>query len=158
MDTEHPYKEVGEVCDQVPAETLRSYIVITPHAEKWRNRIIHLREAGISTNTVPKASYVEKVKYALLNPKKSPKVQSVFQPNEEKMSQSVMKNVPKAKVQSVLRPMVKFMPKANVQSVHSSRVNSTVNSAGKESAHNQSASSALKLVVRINQGSVQEDS
>ena len=33
-----------------------------------------------------------------------------------------------------------------------------MNSAGKESAHNQSASSAPKLVVRKNQGLVQEDS
>ena len=66
--------------------------------------------------------------------------------------------MPKANVQSVLRPMVKLVPKTNVQSVHSSRMNSTVNSAGKESAHNQSASSDPKLVVRKNQGLVQEDS
>ena len=57
-----------------------------------------------------------------------------------------MENVPKANMQSVLRPMVKLVPKANVQSVHSPRMNSTVNSAGKESAHNQSASSAPKLL------------
>ena len=37
-------------------------------------------------------------------------------------------------------------------------MNSTVNSTGKESAHNQSASSVPKLVVRKNQGLVQEDS
>ena len=66
--------------------------------------------------------------------------------------------MPKAKVQSVLRPMVQLGLKANVQSVHSSRMNSTVNSAAKESAHNQSASSAPELVVRKNQGLVQEDS
>ena len=35
------------------AGTTRSYIVITPEGEKRRNRI-HLRKAGISTNTVPK--------------------------------------------------------------------------------------------------------
>ena len=74
------------------------------------------------------------------------------------MSQSVVENVPKANVQSVLRPMVKLVPISNVQSVHSSRMNSTVDSAGKERAHNQSASSAPKFVVRKNQGLVQEDS
>ena len=58
------------------------------------------------------------------------------------MSQSVVENV----------------PKANVESVHSSRVNSTVNSAGRKSAHNQSVNSAKgisnvpKLVVRKDQG------
>ena len=94
---------------------------------------------------------MEKVKYVLLAPNKSPHVKSVIQPNEEKVSQSVVKNVSKAKLQSVLRPMVKLVPKANVQSVHSSRMNSTMNSAGKESAHIQSASSTPKLVVRKNQ-------
>ena len=69
-----------------------------------------------------------------------------------------MENVPKANVQSVLRPKGKLLPKANVQGVHSSGMNSTVNSAGKESAHNQSASSTPKLVLRKNQGIVQEDS
>ena len=123
------------------AETPRSYIVITPQAEKRRHRI-HLREAGISPNTVPKASNVEKVKYVLLAPSKSPSVHSVFQPNEEKMSQSVVENVPKANMQSLLRPMVKLVSKANVQGVHSSGMNNIVNSTGKESAHNQSASSA----------------
>ena len=58
------------------AETPRSYIVLTPQGEKRRNRI-HLREAGISTNAVPKAPNVEKVKYVLLTPNKSPSVQSV---------------------------------------------------------------------------------
>ena len=48
--------------------------------------LLHLREAGISTNTVPKVSNVEKLKYVLLAPSKSPSVQSVCQPNEEKMS------------------------------------------------------------------------
>ena len=42
--------------------------------------------------------------------------------------------------------------------VHSSGMNSTVNSPGKGSGHNQSASSVPKLVVRKNQGLVQEDS
>ena len=65
------------------AMTPRSYTMITPQGEKMRNRI-HLREAGIST--APKAPNVEKVKNALLAPKKSPKVQSVFQPNKEKVS------------------------------------------------------------------------
>ena len=54
----------------------------------------------------------------------------------------------------MLRPKVKLVPKANVQS---SGMNSTVNSAGKESAHNQSASSVPKFVVRKHQGLVQED-
>ena len=45
--------------------------------------------------------------------------------------------------------MVEFVPRANVQCVHSSGMNSTVNSAGKESVHNQSASSAPVLWVRI---------
>ena len=49
------------------AETPRSYIVLTPQGEKRRNRI-HLREAGISTNAVPKAPNVEKVKYVLSAP------------------------------------------------------------------------------------------
>ena len=53
---------------------------------------------------------------------------------------------------------MKLVAKTNVQGVHSSGMNSNVNSAGKESAHNQSASSAPKLVVRKNQGLVQEDS
>ena len=101
---------------------------------------------------------MEKVKYALLAPKKSSKVQSVFQPNEEKVSQSVVENVPKANVQIALRPMVKLVPKAKVQSVHNSKMNSIGNSARKESAHNQSANSAPKLVVRKNHGLVQEDS
>ena len=57
--------------------------------------------------------------------------------------------------QNVLKPRVKLMPKANVQS---SEMNSTVNSVGKESAHNQGASSVSKLVVRKDQGLVQEDS
>ena len=136
------------------AETPRSYIVLTPQGEKRRNRI-HLREAGISTNAVPKAPNVEKVKYVLLAPNKSPSVQSVCQPNEGKVSQSAVENVPKANVQNVLRPKVKLVPKVNVQS---SGMNSTVNSAGKESAYNQSASSVPKLVVRKDQGLVQEDS
>ena len=92
---------------------------------------------------------MEKVKYVLLAPNKSPSVQSVCQPNEGKVSQSAVKNGPKANVQNVLRP------KGNVQS---SGMNSTVNSAGKESSHNQSASSVPKLVVRKDQGLVQEDS
>ena len=97
------------------AETPRSYIVLTPQGEKRRNRI-HLREAGISTNAVPKAPNVEKVKYVLLTPSKSPSVQSVCQPNEGKVLQSAVENVPKANVQNVLRPKVKLVPKANVQS------------------------------------------
>ena len=136
------------------AETARSYIVIRPQGEKRRNRI-QLREAGISTNTVPKAPIEEKVKYVLLAPNKSPSVQSVCQPNEVKVSQSAVENVPKANVQNVLRSRVKSVPKSNVQS---SGMNSTVNSAGKESAHNQSASSVPKMVVRKDQGLVQEDS
>ena len=56
---------------------------------------------------------------------------------------------------NVLRPKVKLVPKVNVQS---SGMNSTVNSAGKESAYNQSASSVPKLVVRKDQRLVQEDS
>ena len=136
------------------AETPRSYIVLTPQGEKRRNRI-HLREAGISTNAVPKASNVEKVKYVLLAPSKSPSVQSVCQPNEGKVLQSAVENVPKANVQNVLRPKVKLVPKVNVQS---SGLNSTVNSAGKESAHIQSASNVPKLVVRKDQRLVQEDS
>ena len=82
-----------------------------------------------------KAPNVEKVKYVLLAPNKSPSVQSVFQPNEEKLSQSVVEKVPKAKVQNVLRPMMKLVPRAKVQSVHSSRKNSNMNSVGKESVH-----------------------
>ena len=132
------------------AETPRNYIVITLQGERMRNRI-HLREAGISTNTVPQAPNVEKVKYVLLAPNKSPSVHSVFQPNEEKVSQPAVENVPKANVQNVLRPNVKLVTKANVQS-------SGMNSAGKESVYNQSASSAPKLVTRKNQGLVQEDS
>ena len=66
--------------------------------------------------------------------------------------------MPKANVQSVLRPMVKLVPKASVQGLHGSGENSTVNSAGKESTHNQSASGVPKLVVRTNQGIVQQDS
>ena len=61
-------------------------------------------------------------------------------------------------MQSVLRPKVKSMPKVIVQGVDNSGMNSTVNSAGKESAHNQSASGGPKLIVRKNQGLVQEDS
>ena len=72
------------------------------------------------------------------------------------MSQLVVEKVPRTNVQSVLRPMVKLVPKANVQGVHSSAINSAVNSPGKESAHNESC--APKLVVRKNQGLVQEDS
>ena len=136
------------------AETPRAYIVIKLQGEKRRNRIC-LREAGISTNAVPKAPNMEKVKYVLLAPNKSPSVQNVCQPNEGKVSQSVVENVPKANVQNVLRPKVKLMPKANVQS---SGMNSTVNSGGKESAHNQSASSVPKLVVRKDHRLVQEDS
>ena len=52
-------------------------------------------------------------------------------------------------------PKVKLVPKANIQS---SGMNSTAKSAQKESAHNQSASSVPKLVVRKNQGLVQEES
>ena len=111
-------------------------------------------EAGISTNAVPKAPNEEKVKYVPLAPNKSPSVQNVCQPNEGKVSQSAVENVPKANVQNVLRPKVKLMPEANMQS---SGMNSTVNSAGKESAYNQSASSVPKLVVRKDQGLVQEE-
>ena len=136
------------------AETPRSYVVITPQGEKSRNRI-HLREAGISTNAVSKAPNEEKVKYVLLAPNKSPSVQNVCQPNEQKVYQPTVENVPKASVQNVLRPKVKLVPKANVQN---SGMNSTVNSAGKESAHNQGASSVSKLVVRKDQGLMQEDS
>ena len=75
------------------------------------------------------------------------------QPNEGKVYQPAVENVPKAKVQNVLRSKVKLMPKANVQS---SGMDSTVNSAGMESAYNQSASSVPKLVVRRDQGLVQE--
>ena len=75
------------------------------------------------------------------------------QSNEGKVSQSAVENVPKANVQIVLKPKLKLVPKANVQS---SGMNSTVSSAGKESAHNQSASSVPKLVVRKNPGLVQE--
>ena len=57
--------------------------------------------------------------------------------------------------QNVLRPKVKLVPKLNVQN---SGMNSTVNSAGRESAHNQSANNVPKLVVRKDQGLVQEDS
>ena len=136
------------------ADTPRSYIVLTPQGEKRRNRI-HLREAGISTNAVPKASNVEKVKYVLLAPNKSPSVQSVCQTNEGKVSQSAVESVPKANVQNVLRPKVKLVPKVDVQSLG---LNSTVNSADKESAYNQSASSVPKLVVRKDQRLVQKDS
>ena len=80
------------------------------------------------------------------------------QPNEENVSQSVVQNVAKSNVQSVLRPKVKLVSKANVHGVHSPGMNSTENSAGKESIHNQSASGVPKLVVRKNQGIVQEDS
>ena len=73
----------------------------------------------------------------------------------EKCFKSAVENVPKANVQNVLRPKVKLVPKGNVQS---SGINSTVNSAGKVSAHNQSASSVPKLVVRKNRGLVQENS
>ena len=135
------------------AETPRLYIVITPQGEKRRNRI-HLKEAWISTNTVPKASNMENVKYVLLALNKSPSGQSVCQPNEGKVSQLVVENVPK-NVQNVLRPKMKLVPKVNVQS---SWMNSTVNSARKESAHNQSASSVQTLVMRKNQGLVQEGS
>ena len=77
------------------AETTRSYIVIIPQSEKRRKRVHH-KEAGISTNTVPKAPNVEKVKYVLLAPNESPSVQSVFQANEEKVSQSALENASKA--------------------------------------------------------------
>ena len=43
------------------AETPRPYFVTTPQGEKRTNQI-HLREAGISSNTVPKTTTVEKVK------------------------------------------------------------------------------------------------
>ena len=79
----------------------------------------------------------------------------VCQPNEGKVSQSAVENVPKANVQNVLRPKVKLVPTVNVQF---SGMNSTVNSAGKESAYNQSASSVPKLVVRKDQRLVQEES
>ena len=46
-------------------------------------------------NTVPKAPNVEKAKYVLLAPNKSPSVQSVCQPNEGIESQSAVENVPK---------------------------------------------------------------
>ena len=130
MGIEHPNKGMGEGCDQVQAENPRSYIMITPQGEK-RRYVIYLRKAGISTNIVPKAPNVERVKHVLSAPNKLPSVQSVFQPNEEKVYQLVVENVPKAKVQSVLKPMVKLVTKANVQIVHSSKMNSTVNSAGK---------------------------
>ena len=136
------------------AETPRSYIVLTPQGEKRRNRI-HLREAGITTNEVPKAPNVEKIKYVLLTLNKSTSVQSVCQSNQGKVSQSAVENVPKANVQNVLRPKVKLVPQVNVQ--HSG-MNSNVNSVGKESAYNQSASSVPKLVVRKDQRLVQEDS
>ena len=139
------------------AETPRSYIVITRQGEKRRNRI-PLREAGISTNTATMAPNVEKVEICVIcAPNKSPSVKSVFQPNETKVSQSVVENVPKANVQCVLRPMVKLVPKTNVQDVYSSGMNSTLNSAGKEIAHNQSENSVPKLVVRKNQGIVLKD-
>ena len=80
---------------------------------------------------------------------------SVFQPNLGKVSQSTVQNMPKADVQNVLRPKVKLVPKANVQS---SGMNSTVNRAGKERTHNQSARSVQKLAVRKDQGLVQENS
>ena len=110
---------------------------------------------------MPNAPSVKKVKYVLLAPKKPPKVQSVFQPNEETL---VVENVPNANVCGMLRPRVKVLPKAKMQSVHNSRVNNTVNKAGKESSLNQSTSStkginsAPKLFVRKDQGLVQEDS
>ena len=107
---------------KLQVETPRSYIVLTSQGEKRRNKI-HLREAGISTNAVPEAPNEEKVKYVLLAPNKSPNVQSVCQPNEGKVSQSAVENVPKANVQNVLRPKVKLVPKVNVQS---SGMNSTV--------------------------------
>ena len=37
------------------------------------------------------------IQYVLLAPNKSPSVQSVFQANQEKVSQSVVENVPKAR-------------------------------------------------------------
>ena len=76
-----------------------------------------------------------------LAPNKSPSVQSLCQPNEEKVLQSAVEIVPKTNVQSVLRPMVELVLKTNVQGVHRSGINSTVNSAGKESAHSQTANS-----------------
>ena len=48
----------------------------------------------------------------------------------------------------------KFVPKANVQTVQISRMHSIMDSAGKESTHNQSASSVPKLIVRKNEGLV----
>ena len=74
------------------AGTPRSYIVIMPQGGKRRNRI-HLREGGISSNTVPKEPNVDKVKYALLVLKKSPSVPSMSQPNEKNVSQSIVRNV-----------------------------------------------------------------
>ena len=50
---------------------------------------------------------------------------------------------------------MKLVPKVNVQS---SGLKSTVNSAGKEGAYNESASSVPKLVVRKDQRLVQENS
>ena len=50
----------------------------------------------------------------IISSKKSPKVQSLFQPNKAKLSQSVVENVPKANVQSESKPTVKLVPKANV--------------------------------------------
>ena len=136
MAIEHLNKEMEKGVIKSQAKIPRAYFVITTQGEKRRNRI-YLREAGISTNTVPKAPNVEKVKYVLLAPNKSPSVQSVCQPNEEKVSQSAMENVPKGNVQSVLRPMVNLVTKANVQGIPGSGMNNTLNSAGKKSTHNQ---------------------
>ena len=62
-----PTKKWEKGVTKSQAETPRSCIVLTPQGEKRRNKI-HLREAGISTNAVPKAPNVEKVKYVLLAP------------------------------------------------------------------------------------------
>ena len=66
------------------------------------------------------------------------------------MSQSVVENGPKSNVQNVLRPKVKLVPKAKVQGIHTSGKNSTVNSAGKESTHNQSANMQINMPKKSN--------
>ena len=150
--------EKGVIISQ--AETPRSYIV-KHHKEKRRNRI-HLREA--SPIQCPMHPLCKRWNMCYCLQRNNQKYKVCFNQMRKKVSQSAVENVPKANVQSLLRPMIKLVPTANMQSVHSSRVNSTVNSAGKESAHNQSErsakgiNSAPKLAVRKNQGLVQGDS
>ena len=74
---------------------LKDPILCKHHKEEKRKNRLHLREAGIPTNAVPKALDVKKV------------------------SQPVVQSVPKGNVQSVLRSTMKLVPKANVQSVSS---------------------------------------